>query len=98
MKIPICLMMLAGAVFASELDKNFETPPPAARPWCYWWWLNGAASKEGITRTVKESNPIMNIDPQFLNDNYVLKDSSPAKGAGKRTEAPELDFYEKNSN
>jgi hypothetical protein len=35
MKIPICLMMLAGAVVAGELDKNFETPPPAARPWCY---------------------------------------------------------------
>jgi hypothetical protein len=54
MKIPICLMMLAGAVVASELDKNFESPPPAARPWCYWWWLNGAASKEGITRDFEE--------------------------------------------
>jgi hypothetical protein len=32
----------------------FMRPPLEARPWCYWWWLNGAASKEGITRDFEE--------------------------------------------
>ena len=32
----------------------FAHPPDAAKPWCYWWWLNGAASKEGITRDFEE--------------------------------------------
>ena len=47
-------LAMTGAVVAGELDRNFETPPPEARPWCYWWWLNGAASREGITRDFEE--------------------------------------------
>ena len=35
---------------ADELAANFASPPNESKPWCYWWWLNGAASKEGITR------------------------------------------------
>ena len=33
-----------------DLQAGFARPPGEARAWCYWWWLNGAASKEGITR------------------------------------------------
>jgi hypothetical protein len=36
------------------LEKAFATPPNDSKPWCYWWWLNGAASKEGITRDFEE--------------------------------------------
>ena len=35
---------------ADDPAVGFATPPDSAKPWCYWWWLNGAASKEGITR------------------------------------------------
>jgi hypothetical protein len=28
----------------ARLAKEFASPPPEARPWTYWWWLNGAAS------------------------------------------------------
>lgn len=27
----------------------FRTPPDSAKPWCYWWWLDSNATKEGIT-------------------------------------------------
>ena len=37
-----------------ELEKAFADPPDSADAWCYWWWLNGAASKEGITRDFEE--------------------------------------------
>ena len=37
-----------------KLEKAFMTPPKEAQAWCYWWWLNGAASKEGITRDFEE--------------------------------------------
>ena len=37
-----------------SLAKTFMMPPEEFRPWCYWWWLNGAASKEGITRDFEE--------------------------------------------
>ena len=45
----------AGSVRGEDnLLREFITPPDAAKAWCYWWWLNGAASKEGITRDFQE--------------------------------------------
>ena len=29
--------------------KNFAAPPDSARPWVYWFWLNGNITQEGIT-------------------------------------------------
>ena len=49
------LVLLGGAVLcrgeerASALDKGFLTPPDSARPWVYWFWLNGNVTKAGIT-------------------------------------------------
>ena len=37
-----------------DLRQEFLAPPDSAKAWCYWWWLNGAASKEGITRDFEE--------------------------------------------
>lgn len=37
-----------------QLAEAFLAPPNESKPWCYWWWLNGAASKEGITRDFEE--------------------------------------------
>lgn len=34
---------------ADDLAKGFATPPPAARPWVFWFWINGNISKQGIT-------------------------------------------------
>jgi len=32
-----------------HLDLEFRNPPASARPWVYWFWINGNISKEGIT-------------------------------------------------
>ncbi len=42
------------AVFATPapptaFQKCFALPPPQARPWVYWFWLNGNITREGIT-------------------------------------------------
>ncbi len=37
-----------------NLAGRFADPPDSANAWCYWWWLNGAAGKEGITRDFEE--------------------------------------------
>jgi hypothetical protein len=37
-----------------KLEQGFLAPPDEYRPGCYWWWLNGAASTEGITRDLEE--------------------------------------------
>jgi hypothetical protein len=55
------LLLLSGGVLAAksgltadELATNFQTPPDSAKPWAYWWWLNGNVSKEGITKDLEE--------------------------------------------
>jgi hypothetical protein len=32
-----------------ELENAFRVPPAAARPWVYWFWVNGNVTREGIT-------------------------------------------------
>jgi len=39
----------AGAPALSELEQGFIRPPASARPWVYWFWLNGNITREGIT-------------------------------------------------
>ncbi len=55
MKTRILLMLLAllalapGGRSADDLAKAFASPPPSARPWVFWFWINGNISKVGIT-------------------------------------------------
>ena len=44
------VLCLAVAVWAqNNLERNFQNPPASARPYTWWHWMNGNASKEGIT-------------------------------------------------
>ncbi|SEW22323.1 alpha-L-rhamnosidase [Chitinophaga sp. YR573] len=42
--ILLCTTQLVG----QSLDSLFLHPPPSARPWVFWYWLNAAVSREGI--------------------------------------------------
>ena len=49
-----CLVLLGTlAVAAGELEHNFLNPPEATKPRCYWYWMYGQVSREGITRDLK---------------------------------------------
>ena len=37
------------AATAQDLAQGFARPPDSARPWVYWFWLNGNITREGIT-------------------------------------------------
>jgi hypothetical protein len=37
-----------------ELTRGFKNPPVESGLRCYWWWLNGMATKESITRDLEE--------------------------------------------
>ena len=41
-----CALPLMGV---SQMERDFHQPPRSTQPWAYWWWLDGAASREGIT-------------------------------------------------
>jgi len=47
------LMVAAGDAPAQSLEEGFRQPPPATRPWCYWYWISDNISKEGITRDLE---------------------------------------------
>ena len=45
--MPTVLCGIDNAV--KKLEQGFKNPPQSARPWVYWFWINGNISKEGIT-------------------------------------------------
>jgi hypothetical protein len=47
--ITIWAALMALNLNAQDLDASFRTPPDSARPWVFWFWINGNISKEGIT-------------------------------------------------
>ncbi|MBN1588294.1 MAG: hypothetical protein JW888_02140, partial [Pirellulales bacterium] len=38
-----------SACAQQNLHAGFQSPPEEARPWVYWFWMNGNLTKEGIT-------------------------------------------------
>lgn len=48
MLLALCALANMG-VAANDLAKGFASPPASAKPWVYWFWINGNISKEGIT-------------------------------------------------
>ena len=42
----LCVLNLSAA---DELERGFNRPPDSARPWVYWFWLNGNITSNGIT-------------------------------------------------
>jgi len=48
--IAVCTAAVAGASpIRDSLWDDFVTSPDSAKPWCYWWWINGHVDKETIT-------------------------------------------------
>lgn len=43
---------------SSSLEKDFLNPPDTARPWIFWYWINGAVTKEGITADLEAMKEI----------------------------------------
>lgn len=41
--------LLCSSLGAAGLEEGFRHPPADARPWVYWFWLNGNISSNGIT-------------------------------------------------
>ncbi len=46
-------LVSSALAIAAPLDDAFHTPPPSTRLRCYWYWMDGHISKEGITRDLE---------------------------------------------
>ena len=57
LKRMLMVILVAGGVqagwAAAELDRQFANPPEGTRPRCYWYWMDGHISKEGITKDLE---------------------------------------------
>jgi len=73
MKTTILMMVLAcpwapsAACGEGPLQQAFIRPPPEARPWCYWYWMNGNVTREGLVADLKAMHDV-GIGGVFLMD------------------------------
>ncbi|NUM53809.1 MAG: glycoside hydrolase family 2 [Candidatus Hydrogenedentes bacterium] len=44
---------LAAAAWSDALEKRFTDPPEDTKPRCYWYWMDGLVSREGITKDLE---------------------------------------------
>jgi len=53
--VPLSLVLAAGPLAALDatLESAFIQPPADSRPRCYWYWLDGHVSKQGITKDLE---------------------------------------------
>ncbi|MBI3852842.1 MAG: hypothetical protein HY298_21515 [Verrucomicrobia bacterium] len=51
--LTLMIGLAQNSIYARDLNhalaKGFDHPPPDARPWVYWFWLNGNITSNGIT-------------------------------------------------
>ena len=62
---------------ADQLLNSFTTPSSEAKPWVYWYWLNGFVTKEGITADLESMKRVgiggvIQIDPHLPTPNNIL--------------------------
>ena len=48
-KLTLLLTAVCALSLAAGLYDDFKAPPAAARPWCYWYWVNGNVDRETVT-------------------------------------------------
>jgi hypothetical protein len=63
--LSICLLSLnsIGQVRGKQiprvdLEKLFKNPPPSAKPWVFWYWMQAAVTKAGITADLEAMKQI----------------------------------------
>jgi len=49
----LALAAMAGTAVADDLENLFTNPPDTTKPRCYWYWMDGHITKEGITRDLE---------------------------------------------
>jgi hypothetical protein len=75
----VFLLITTVSCNSDKLESGFVNPPESARPWVYWFWLNGNLSKEGITADLEAMKSvgiggvlIMEVDQGTPKGKYVF--------------------------
>ncbi len=51
----------------ASIERTFTQPPAEARPWCYWYWMNGNVTREGVVADLQAMHDV-GIGGVFLMD------------------------------
>lgn len=73
-----CLAVLGTVANAADLSESFRNPPDSTKPWCYWYWLDGDVSKEGITKDL-EAMANVGIGRAMIGNVTLNKKTGPLK-------------------
>jgi len=58
---------LVSSAASDDLTTKFLNPPDSTKPRCYWYWIDGHISKEGITRDLEAMKRAgQNLNPDTL--------------------------------
>jgi hypothetical protein len=49
LRLTLASLCVCASLAAEPLERSFARPPDAAKPWVFWFWINGNISKAGIT-------------------------------------------------
>jgi len=63
----LCEGCLGTVRAADDLARCFSRPPAEARPWCYWYWMNGNVTREGIIADLQAMHDV-GVGGVFLMD------------------------------
>lgn len=77
--------MLSLSVSAQPtLERAFANPPFEAQPWCFWYWMFGAVTEEGIKADLEAMKNV------GLAGTYLMPIKSPEMGPQYGGKAPQL--------
>jgi hypothetical protein len=78
--IPVCLLlaMPAAGNDRNVLRASFANPPESTKPWCYWYWLNGDVTREGITKDL-EAMAGVGINLAMIGNVTLKKKTGPVR-------------------
>ena len=73
--------MPQSAFSIDQLSSHFSTPPDSARPWVFWFWINGNISREGLTADLEAMQGV-GIGGAVIMDNNWYTPKGPVRFAG----------------
>ncbi|MBF0197972.1 MAG: sulfatase-like hydrolase/transferase [Planctomycetes bacterium] len=65
-------------IHATSFDEGFRNPSDEMKPWCYWYWLEGNITKEGISKDL-ESMAEVGIKRAMIGNITLQKKTGPIK-------------------
>ena len=54
----LLLLSVSPPLLADSLESVWTAPPVSARPWVYWFWMNGNITEEGITADLEAMHDV----------------------------------------